>query len=157
MSLPKSSVQTYRNGKLTTLEESQEFFVPIFTINKNKLYSNQLSEGTFRSLALIFYILNHKSNILIIEEPELSVHLELLTDIIELIKDASKTKQIILSTHSEKIINMLDYKNISVVSRSDDGIGVKSLPKILNESKIKSIDGYIADGGSLAEILFSEV
>jgi len=157
MHLPKSSVQTYRNGILTTLEESQEFFVPIFSINNNKLYSNQLSEGTFRSLALIFYILNHKSNILVIEEPELSVHLELLVDIVELMKNSAMEKQIIISTHSERIINMLEYKNITIVKRAENGIEANNLLDKLTEAQLKSFNNYLSDGGELAELLFSEV
>ena len=154
--IPSSSVKAYKNGMLTTVEEIRNLVVPVFSINGNQLYNNQLSEGTFRILALIFYILNNRSNILIIEEPELSIHLELLGDVIELIKEASKSKQIVISTHSERIVNMLDLKDIVIISRGSDGIKAGSIHDRFNPENINSLKNYLNDGGTLGEFLLGE-
>lgn len=157
LSLPKSSVQLYKDGKLATLEEKRRLVVPIFTIGKNKLYNNQLSEGTFRALALIFYILNHKAKLIIIEEPELSIHYELLNDLVGLIKDASSQKQVILSTHSEGIIDMLSYKNIAIVSRSDEGVIVKPLSDYPTFNNSKTLSDFLDDGGGISDLIATEL
>jgi predicted ATP-dependent endonuclease of OLD family len=156
ITVPKSSVKAYKNGKLTTVEESRDLVVPIFSIGDNKLYSNQLSEGTFRVLALIFYIMNSDSKILIIEEPELSIHVNLLADVIELVKEAAKHCHVILSTHSEKIINMLDLNDIILVCRGNDGIEAQNVNDRLGHNNLESLKRYLMDGGTLGEFLLGD-
>lgn len=156
ITVPKSSVKAYKNGKLTTVEESRDLVVPIFSIAGNKLYSNQLSEGTFRVLALIFYIMNSHSKILIIEEPELSIHVNLLADVIELVKETAKNCHVVLSTHSEKIVNMLDLDDVILVSRGHDGIEARSVNDKFNEKSLNSLKKYLMDGGSLGEFLLGD-
>ncbi|HEY1085741.1 MAG TPA: AAA family ATPase [Candidatus Saccharimonadales bacterium] len=156
ISVPKSSVKAYKNGKLTTIEESRDLVVPIFSIGGNKLYSNQLSEGTFRVLALIFYIMNSDSKILIIEEPELSIHVNLLADVIELVKEASKHCHVILSTHSEKIVNMLSLDDVVLVSRGGNGIEAQRVDDKFSHNNLESLKKYLTDGGTLGEFLLGD-
>ncbi len=156
ITVPKSSVKAYKNGKLTTVEESRDLVVPIFSIGGNKLYSNQLSEGTFRVLALIFYIMNSQSKVLIIEEPELSIHVNLLSDVIELVKETAKHCHVILSTHSEKIVNMLELDDITLVSRGKDGIEAQSVNDKFSRGSLESLRKYLMDGGTLGEFLLGD-
>lgn len=155
--LPKSRVQLYKNGKLTTVEETKELIVPIFTIGENKLYNHQLSEGTFRALALVYYVLNSGANIVILEEPELSVHYELLADLIGIIKGASKSSQVIISTHSERIINLLDYKNIVIIRRNNEGVKATSLVKMLTAEDKDVLSEYLGDGGGLSGYISTDL
>jgi predicted ATP-dependent endonuclease of OLD family len=156
ITIPKSSVKAYKNGKLTTVEESRDLVVPIFSIGQNKLYSNQLSEGTFRVLALIFYTMNDDSDILLIEEPELSIHVNLLADVMELIKETAKQRCVILSTHSEKIVNMLALEDITIINRGDHGIEAKTISDKFNEKNLESLKRYLVDGGTLGEFLLGD-
>jgi predicted ATPase len=88
-------------GKLKEIKRNRHLVVPSIKINNNELSPNQLSEGTFKTLALIYYILTDDSKILLVEEPEVCIHHGLLSSIMQLIKIQSKLKQIIISTHSD--------------------------------------------------------
>jgi len=63
--------------------------IPQFKIGRLSLSPNQLSEGTFKTLALIFHIMTDESHAVLIEEPEVCVHHGLLSSILELIKSSS--------------------------------------------------------------------
>jgi len=89
---------------------------------------------------------------MIIEEPEVCVHTGLLNSIIELIKVYSKEKQIIISTHSDSVLDQLDLENVYTVRRtSDEGTVVKSLVKSLRGTDLLALKEYLETEGSLGE------
>lgn len=154
--LPKTKVKTYRGGHLTTIDEKRDMVVPLFHINGNILYDNQLSEGTFRTLALTFFVLTSNSTVLMVEEPELSVHYELLADLVELIQNEASKRQIIMTTHSDKIVSKLNLDDISIVENSStDGIKVMDIKSKLGADNFNAIQKYINEGGNLGEYLLS--
>jgi predicted ATP-dependent endonuclease of OLD family len=69
-----------------------------------------MSDGTLRILALLLSVFQHGENrVILIEEPESTVHpaiTEMLTDVF---LEASKDKQVVMTTHSP---DLLDYKEI---------------------------------------------
>ena len=85
-----SNYSVMTGGKVLKKEKTNLLVVPSFKISGNSLSPSQLSEGTFKTLALIFYLVTDKSSILMIEEPEVCVHHGLLNSIVELIKIYSK-------------------------------------------------------------------
>jgi len=116
------------------------------------LIPNQLSEGTFKTLALLFYIINDVSELLLIEEPEVCIHHGLLDSIIELIKVQSKKKQIIISTHSDYVLDKLKPENVVLVSRdTDKGTIAKPLSKALSKNDYAALKSYLQDEGNLGE------
>ena len=56
--------------------------VPQFVIGTNALSPNDFSEGTFKTITLLFYLMTEKSSALLIEEPEVCVHHGLLSSIV---------------------------------------------------------------------------
>lgn len=123
-----------------------------FDIDKMKFLPNQLSEGTFKTLALIFYIINDESELLLIEEPEVCIHHGLLDSIIELIKVQSKKKQIIISTHSDYVLDKLKPENVVLVSRDvDKGTIAKPLSKALSKNDYATLKIYLNEEGNLGE------
>ena len=84
--IPSSSLKVRAGGQVEKIERVKNIVVPSIIIDGLNLSPNQLSEGTFKTLALIFYILNDDSDLLLIEEPEVCVHHGLLSSIIELIR-----------------------------------------------------------------------
>ena len=91
--------------------------MPSFSIDGNTLSPNQLSEGTFKTLALLYYVLTDESNLLLIEEPEVCIHHGLLNSIIALIKAYSKQKQIVISTHSDFVLDQIAPEDLVLVTR----------------------------------------
>lgn len=147
-----SDYSVMTGGRITKKEKVNLLVIPSFTIDKNNLSPSQLSEGTFKTIALLFYLVTDRSSLLMIEEPEVCVHHGLLESIIEMIKIYSNEKQIIISTHSDAVLDSLDIKNIFKVSRGDDkGTVVTGLEKSMKGTELKALKDFLHNEGSLGE------
>lgn len=150
--IPSSSYKVKTGGKIQKIESKTTILVPSIVIDGLQLSPNQLSEGTFKTLALVFYILSDDNQLLLIEEPEISVHHGLLNSIIEIIKQYSKRKQIIISTHSDFVLDMLKPDNLLLVDkRAGKGTIASSLTKKLSQDDYSALKEYLRDTGNLGE------
>lgn len=150
--MPSNSYEIKSGGKIKKIERNKIIVIPSVILGDKILSPNQLSEGTFKTLALVFYILNDKSELLLIEEPEVCVHHGLLSSLIELIKIQSKKKQIFISTHSDFVLDKLQPENILLVSQDvDKGTKVKSLSKSLSKNEYLALKEYLNESGNLGE------
>lgn len=150
--IPSSSLKVRAGGQVEKIERVKNIVVPSIIIDNLNLSPNQLSEGTFKTLALVFYILNDESDLLIIEEPEVCVHHGLLSSIIELIKSQSKHKQIFISTHSDYVLDKLKPENVVLVRKTkDSGTIANSLPKSLSKNDFLALKEYLSESGNLGE------
>lgn len=123
-----------------------------FRVNGSYLFPSQLSDGTFRTLALIFYLLSDESDLLLIEEPEISVHHGLLSSIVELIKQESKRKQIVISTHSELVLDAVQPENVLMITKdTEKGTLAERLTKKLSKNEFKALEEYLETQGNLGE------
>jgi AAA15 family ATPase/GTPase len=140
-------------GKVISSEKNNLLVVPSFQISKNKLSPSQLSEGTFKTLALIFYLVTDSSPLLMIEEPEVCVHYGLLSSVVELIKIFSNEKQIFVSTHSDSVIDKLGIENVFQVKRDDlIGTTVSSIKKSMKSKELTALRNYLLNEGTLGEL-----
>lgn len=147
-----SSYSVMTGGKVVRKERINLLVVPSFKVAGNTLSPSQLSEGTFKTLALVFYLVSDKSAILMIEEPEVCVHHGLLNSIVELIKTYSKGKQILISTHSDAVLDKVDLKNVYKVWRAKDkGTQVMSVRKGMGAKELAALKEYLQNEGSLGE------
>lgn len=150
--IPSSSYKVRAGGQMQKIEKSKNIVIPSITVDNLRLSPNQLSEGTFKTLALIFYILNDESDLLLIEEPEVCVHHGLLSSVIELIKIQSKTKQIFVSTHSDYILDKLQPENIVIVKKNKElGTKANALSKAMSRRDYKALKEYLSEEGNLGE------
>lgn len=78
----------------------------------------EVSDGTLQTLTILVAIFNPASTALVIEEPENSVHPWTIRHILDACREASKNKQIILTTHSPIIINAVNPEEVWVIWRS---------------------------------------
>lgn len=150
----ESSSSIYKvavGGRITTKEKKNNLIIPNFVISGNSFSPSQLSEGTFKSLALIFYLLTDKGGLMLIEEPEVCVHHGLLTSIIELIKAYCAEKQIIISTHSDQVLDSLSPESVYKVARGDDGTTVERITKSMDKSELEALRYYLRNEGGLGE------
>lgn len=148
--VPSSSYKVRAGGKIDKIEKSRKIVVPSVTVDDLSLSPNQLSEGTFKTLALVYYIINDESQLLLIEEPEVCVHHGLLNSLIELIKIYSKEKQIVISTHSDFVLDKLEPENILLIKK-EKGTQAKSLTKALTKNEYSALKEYLEDSGNLGE------
>jgi len=70
--------------------------------------ANRLSDGTVRYLALLSILLHPDPPLLVcIEEPEIGLHPDLLPEIAKLLIDASHRTQLVVTTHSDILVDAL--------------------------------------------------
>lgn len=101
-------------GMLTMTWKDRNFRKPFFM--------HELSEGTLRFLWLISLLQSPGlSTVTMIDEPEVSLHPELLSLLADLMREASKRTQLIVATHSDRLIRFLDPKEVVVMDTDDDG------------------------------------
>lgn len=78
-----------------------------------------MSDGTLRSLGLIMAVFQRPSpSLLVIEEPEATIHPGALGAILDLIRRASKTMQVVVTTHSPELLDAkwVTDENLRIVS-----------------------------------------
>ncbi|MEB3338479.1 MAG: AAA family ATPase [Leptolyngbyaceae bacterium] len=73
------------------------------------IYIHELSEGTLRFLWLVTLLQSQSlTTITLLDEPEVSLHPELLRHLVYLMREASKHTQLIVATHSDRLIRFLE-------------------------------------------------
>ena len=78
--------------------------------------ATRLSDGTLRYLSLLAVLCDPQPPPLVcIEEPELGLHPDVLASLGELLKEASKCMQLIVTTHSEVLIDALSNSPEDVI------------------------------------------
>ena len=86
------------------------------------LYMHQLSEGTLRFLWLVSLLQSPElTTITMVDEPEVSLHPEMLAILAELMREASSRTQIIVATHSDRLIRFLEPDEVVVMDVDHDG------------------------------------
>ncbi len=91
--------------------------------NYSKLmYMHQLSEGTLRFLWLAALLCSRDlPPIVLLDEPEVSLHPELQRLLVSLLREASSRSQIIVATHSERLVHFLEPHEL-LVGETENGL-----------------------------------
>ena len=92
--------------------------VSLFLIERGgrEIPATRLSDGTLRYLYLLAILLHPKPPPLVaIEEPELGLHPDLLPTLADLLVDASERTQLVVTTHSDILVDALTEKPESIV------------------------------------------
>ena len=150
--LSTSTVDVKTGGKIERKKKTRLLVVPILTVRRSLVSFNQLSEGTFRALALIYHLMTDRSGMLLLEEPEVCIHHGLLRSVIESVKAHAHLKQIILSTHSELVLDSVSPENVFAVRNSPKkGTSVVPLSKSMSGRDYTALKDYLASSGNLGE------
>jgi predicted ATPase len=109
------SVSPKKHGNKLSMSFSQTWG------KKNKLIFDafNMSDGTLRSLGLIIAIFQKPSpSLLVIEEPEATIHPGALGAVLDLIRKATKSMQVIVTTHSPELLDAkwITDANLRIVS-----------------------------------------
>ena len=94
------------------------------------------SEGTISVIALIIVLFFEEKSVVVIEEPERYVHPSLLAKLVELMKDASRNKQVIITTHSPEIVKHAGVENLLLVQRDKEGFTTASRPEASDDVRL---------------------
>jgi ABC-type Mn2+/Zn2+ transport system ATPase subunit len=149
--LSSSTAEVKGSGTVKKTKKRKTLVIPKVQIGKSHITFNQLSEGTFKTLALAFYIITDSSKFLMVEEPEVCVHHGLLRRIVGTIKSHSARKQTIISTHSDLLVDDLEPGNVFVVEMTPGGTRVKGLESWLDQRGLEALHSYLNESGTLGE------
>lgn len=109
------------SGLLTVLTER-------YTDRLHDLYATWASDGTMSILALLVAMYFDERELAIFEESDRNIHPHLIRKVVQMMKEASEDKQIILTTHSPEMLRHVDLKDILLISRDSEGCSQISRP-----------------------------
>ncbi|MDP1914865.1 MAG: AAA family ATPase [Myxococcales bacterium] len=102
----------------------------LFTTSSGRAIGVRLKDGTevrpehmsegmlyFLAFSLLPYI--EKPSMLLIEEPENGLHPARIKEVVRILREVSKTTQILMATHSPLIINELEAHEVTLVTRTE--------------------------------------
>ena len=99
--------------------------------------ASRLSDGTFRWLCLLAILLHPEPAPLIcIEEPEIGFHPDIVVELAELLREASKRMQLIVTTHSRTLVDGLTSTPEDVIVCEKDQGSTRLRRLVADELKV---------------------
>jgi predicted ATPase len=92
------------------------------------LPSPSLSDGTLTIFALIIALYFEEKPFIIIEEPVSHIHPFLVARVISMMKESSKRKQVMITTHTTEVVKHASLEHLLLISRDSEGFSVISRP-----------------------------
>jgi predicted ATPase len=118
------------------------------TEGKRSVPAHRLSDGTLRYLCLLAVLLDaDPAPLVVIEEPELGLHPDVLPTLRDLLIEASEKTQLIVTTHSVQLIDaMTEHADSVLVCEKNDG-----RPTVVSRLRQEDVDRWLPYGslGSL--------
>lgn len=100
----------------------------IITRSNARISSAMISDGVLLYLGYLYLVLGpNPASVLLVEEPETGIHFGLLKSVMKLFRDMTTgahggpPTQVILTTHSPLLLNLVEPEEIRVVRRDDEG------------------------------------
>lgn len=132
---------------LTPLTEGGDTYVAIREKGFDSPFDYfQVSDGTLRLLAYITVIASIEPKLICFEEPENFIHPQLFELLVEILKKSDK--QIILSTHSPYLVDLVEPEDVIIVEKRDKETVAKRIKEV---DKLKK---HLEEIG-LGELLYS--
>jgi predicted ATPase len=86
-------------------------------MNKAEVGPNEMSEGMLYWLAFAIVEYIAPTGILLVEEPENGLHPARIKEVMRVLREVSKTTQVVMATHSPLVINELEAEEVTIVTR----------------------------------------
>lgn len=141
------NINIYNDNKKITIENLKFDYL----VNDRWMPWSQLSDGTRRMFHIISETTYKKGGVVLIEEPELGIHPHQFELLMTFIKEQSRSKQFIISTHSPKTLDHLDEDELdSILITTYDKDNGTALKHMSEEQKSKAKD-YMKEVGFLSD------
>jgi predicted ATPase len=105
--------------------------------------TDEVSDGTIQSLALFVALFDPRSELVVVEEPENSVHPWIVRNFVDACRSATQ-KQVLVTTHSPALINYLRPDEIAVLWRHGGETTLKQLVELDPEAMALWADGKVS-------------
>lgn len=149
ISVPVSANEASEKSGSAGPPRKQRLFYPIFQISPMMAVGyGLLSAGTRRVLRMVLSLVFDKSSVMLLEQPEDSIHSGLLKQLIPLIRDLAEC-QVIMASHSPTVLNLLESSEVRLVTMEN---GVSSV-RALTTDEIKQAADFITSQGTLSDFL----
>lgn len=136
------SINVARLADKLTLKFKQET-----TSGNREFFAKQMSDGTLRGFAILVAASQQPPpRLLVIEEPEVAIHLGALRTLVDLLDSRADESQIMITTHSADIIDALPIDNVRIVWSNEDS---SHIAPISEHSKDPVRRGLITSGALL--------
>jgi predicted ATPase len=110
---------------------------------------SELSDGTRRVIRMVTHLLFDKRSLMLMEQPEDSIHPGLLRKLIDLLRSYSDRSQIVFTTHSSDVLDILRPEEVVLVTANEGDTNARSL----SSAEIAEAKRFLKDEGSLSDYL----
>jgi predicted ATPase len=122
-------------------------FYQLVNSRRREFLANQMSDGTLRAFAILLAILqDHRPDIVIIEEPEVAIHLGALRVLVDILQAHSREIQMAITTHSADIVDSLNVDDLRVIWSED---GASHLARVAAHTRATVREGLVSSGDLL--------
>jgi len=90
-------------------------------------------------------------SLVLLEEPELGIHPQQLHQLLQLISEVSREHQVIITTHSPQVLDILNEKELDRISICEYVPGKGTQMRKLSPAKRAKAKAYLRDKGFLSE------
>lgn len=107
------------------------------TYGNKHIHANNLSDGTVVMLTIIVALyFDEPTGVIALEEPERSLHPKLLRKLLEMVKEVSLERQVIITTHNPELLKHCPLEAIIFAKRQLDGFTTIIYPDSSDNVKI---------------------
>jgi ABC-type branched-subunit amino acid transport system ATPase component len=110
---------------------------------------SDLSAGTQRILRLVVSLIFDQSAVMLVEHPEDSIHRGLLRKLFGVLQTYSDQSQLIMSSHSSVVFDILDPKAIRLVTMEDGATKVRAL----TSEELHAAGRFMEEDGSFSDFI----
>lgn len=104
----------------------------------SSIHVSSISDGTLRYLCLLSILYNpERGSIICIDEPEVGLHPDMILNIANAVKEAALNSTIIISTHSDNLLNYFSVEDIRVFEKDE-----KNSTKVVSYTTSQFSDWY---------------
>lgn len=89
--------------------------------------TEEISDGTIRSLAMLVACFDPRVSGLVLEEPENSLHPWIIREVIKHLRGLAKAKFVVVTTHSPVVLNSVYPRDVWIVFKADGETKIKRL------------------------------
>jgi len=111
-----------------------------------------LSDGTQRLIELVIKLVDPAVTVLLLEEPETSVHPGLLRRLLAELEALGPGKQLVISTHSPMVIDWTAAEDVRLVERTPEGV---TRVRTLSADEQARLRIYLDDDLALSDFMLS--
>ncbi len=92
---------------------------------ESSIHVSKISDGTLRYLCLLAILYNpNRGSFICIDEPEVGLHPDMIANIASAIHTASETSQVLISTHSDSLLNHFHIENLRVMEKTARNVSI---------------------------------